>query len=474
MRVERFCVKAMLPVLVGAAIAGACGGSNEKHATACDEPGTSERCVCAGQASDGTRTCRADRTWTDCDCAAPYLDDGTGGAVGVGGALGGGGTVGTGGLMGSGGAVGVGGASSLGGAVGAGGFVGVGGSPGVGGAPGLGGAPGVGGAPGLGGALGVGGDGTGGDGTGGDPATGGSGGDESTCVPGVDTGDECTPAVDTAVCERSDRTCICDSDSLWTCTPIGQGGTGGAGGEGTGGEGTGGEGTGGEGTGGEGTGGDGTGGEDGTGGQSSDYCPTGEPCRILPLGDSITDGIGFSGGYRVELFSLSLQDSKDITFVGNLSNGPAMVDGVPFPQSHEGHSGWTIQQIDDIVPSPALDADPHIILLHIGTNDMYQTPAGAPDRLGVLIDGIIQDRPDALLVVSNIIPLPMAASEVDTYNATIPDIVQERADAGAHIIFVDQFTGFPESELGDGVHPNEAGYARMAGVWYDAISEYLP
>jgi lysophospholipase L1-like esterase len=44
---------------------------------------------------------------------------------------------------------------------------------------------------------------------------------------------------------------------------------------------------------------------------------------------------------------------------------------------------------------------------------------------------------------------------------------------GRHVILVDQFTGFPNSELDDGVHPNPAGYARMAGVWYRAISSYL-
>jgi hypothetical protein len=203
-------------------------------------------------------------------------------------------------------------------------------------------------------------------------------------------------------------------------------------------------------------------------------CPAdGNPCKILPLGDSITFGLGSSGGYRVELFQLSLDAGLDITFVGREMNGPAMVGGEPFPQSHEGYSGWTIQQIDDIVPMPALNPDPHIVLLHIGTNDMYQTPAGAPDRLGTLIDQILADLPDSLLVVSTIIPLPGGASAVDQYNAAVPGVVQERIDEGARIMLVDQFEGFPTSELGDGVHPNEAGYARMARVWFDAVEPYL-
>ena len=37
---------------------------------------------------------------------------------------------------------------------------------------------------------------------------------------------------------------------------------------------------------------------------------------------------------------------------------------------HEGHSGWTISQLSPLVPTPALDGKPNIILLHIGTNDI--------------------------------------------------------------------------------------------------------
>jgi hypothetical protein len=222
----------------------------------------------------------------------------------------------------------------------------------------------------------------------------------------------------------------------------------------------------------------GTAGKGGSGGGSGGTagfapCPAAGACKILPLGDSITDGLGYSGGYRVELFSLALADGHDITFVGGSMNGPQMVDGQPFPRAHEGHSGWTISQIDGIVPSPALTPDPHIILLHIGTNDMYQMPSGAPDRLETLIDAILMELPDSLLVVSNIIPFPQSAGTVDTYNDPIPGIVMERASAGKHILFVDQFEGFPASELGDGVHPNQAGYERMARKWYAAISDYL-
>jgi len=224
-------------------------------------------------------------------------------------------------------------------------------------------------------------------------------------------------------------------------------------------------------------GGDGVGGT-GTGGSANggfQPCPATGECKVLPLGDSITFGLGFDGGYRVELFHLANEDDHQITFTGTQSpNGPAMVDGKTFPKKHAGISGQTIAQIASRVPSPDMTEVPHIVLIHAGTNDMYQTPAGAPDRLGDLIDKAIAAAPDALIVVSNIIPFPSGAAATTTFNAAVPAQVQQRADEGAHIVFVDQFKDFPTSELGDGVHPNQAGYGRMAAKWYAAIEEYLP
>ncbi len=258
-------------------------------------------------------------------------------------------------------------------------------------------------------------------------------------------------------------------------------GAGGAAGQGAGGQGLGTGGTAGQGAGGAQAGEGGSGGSAagaaGDGGGSAvgfQPCPQTGPCKILPLGDSITFGLGFDGGYRVELFRLAQSDGHDVTFTGTQQpNGPGTVAGVPFPRNHAGISGETIEQIAARIPNPDLTEVPHIVLLHAGTNDMWAGANGADGRLGNLIDELITEAPDALIVVSNIIPFPMSAASVSSYNATIPGIVEERADAGAHVLFVDQFEGFPESELGDGVHPNEAGYARMAAKWYDAISGYL-
>ncbi|MES1185816.1 MAG: SGNH/GDSL hydrolase family protein [Myxococcales bacterium] len=207
-----------------------------------------------------------------------------------------------------------------------------------------------------------------------------------------------------------------------------------------------------------------------------DPCPATGDCKVLPLGDSITFGTPTNnGGYRVELFSKAVADNKHMTFVGSQMNGPAMVAGKPFPKNNEGYPGWTISQIDGIANNmKALKDAPHIVLLHIGTNDMVQGANGAPMRLGKLVDDIVAVLPSSLVAVSSIIPLSSGGSAVTTYNQAVPGIVQERANAGKHVIYVDQFKDFPTSELTDGVHPDDAkGYPRMGDVWYAAIKSYL-
>jgi lysophospholipase L1-like esterase len=85
-------------------------------------------------------------------------------------------------------------------------------------------------------------------------------------------------------------------------------------------------------------------------------------------------------------------------------------------------------------------------------------------------------------VVAQITPLGGAfpSNGVEEYNAVIPEIVAERANAGGHLILVDQFTriattpNFVTQLVPDNIHPNNAGYAIMAETWYEAIESYLP
>ncbi len=256
----------------------------------------------------------------------------------------------------------------------------------------------------------------------------------------------------------------------------------------TGGAATGGMATGGMATGGVATGGAATGGAATGGAGGFNPCPTnGEPCQILPFGDSITNGVASSdqGGYRSRLFSLALAANQDITFLGSESGGPNEVDGVAFPKNHEGHSGWTIDPnyspygsggISSLVPSPAFDTVPDIVLLMIGTNDVTADfgQDGMADRLDALLGKIVQAAPDALVVVAQLTPVSWNPQSLRDYNAQLPGIVDARAAQGEHIVLVDM-SQMPLSSLAsDSVHPNDQGYDFMADVWYSAISDLLP
>ncbi|HEY4969999.1 MAG TPA: GDSL-type esterase/lipase family protein [Steroidobacteraceae bacterium] len=219
-------------------------------------------------------------------------------------------------------------------------------------------------------------------------------------------------------------------------------------------------------------------------------CPTdGSVCKILPFGDSITEGAKSTdtAGYRTQLFKLVVAANQKVTFVGSLSRGPATVSGQTFPAHHEGHAGWTIDPgynpgyggISTLVPSPALSDGPHIVLLHIGTNDLLGAGAGSMStRLDALVEKIAQDAPSALIVLAQITPPGTTNSSATAaqmaYNSKIPGIIQAHAARGQHIMGVDM-SKMPLSDLTSGsVHPNDAGYAYMANIWYAGIKNLLP
>jgi lysophospholipase L1-like esterase len=212
----------------------------------------------------------------------------------------------------------------------------------------------------------------------------------------------------------------------------------------------------------------------GSGGGSGtfDPCPATGDCKIVPLGDSITFGTPQNnGGYRVGLFAKAVADNKHITFVGSASpNGPTMVAGMPFPRANEGFPGITTANLNSqhVKGGTALKDMPHIILLHIGTNNVAQANAFAD--LEKIVDDLVAMAPNSLLAVAAIIPFN---SSVPPYNKGIPAMVEKKAAAGKHVIFVDQNKDFPSNGLVDGVHPTVEAYAFMGEVWYAAIKQYL-
>jgi lysophospholipase L1-like esterase len=196
------------------------------------------------------------------------------------------------------------------------------------------------------------------------------------------------------------------------------------------------------------------------------------PVRIMPLGDSLTEGYPqMQGGYRVALWDELNSQGISSEFVGS------MTDGFEWSQPHhEGHSGWKIADLDQQVGIWLSTYQPDIVLLLIGTNDiLYGEFEGMPERYGTLIDHIFGVKPDTWLIVSRIPPIGETAlnTQVESFNAQLPDIVRMRAAEGRQISLVDLFAPFTWADLLDGVHFTDSAYPSVAAVWNTEIDTLL-
>lgn len=227
---------------------------------------------------------------------------------------------------------------------------------------------------------------------------------------------------------------------------------------------------------------------------------------IMPLGASITAGQSAQtpyngGGYRSGLYTSLANDGRyTVNYVGsdtNLkANNPTATNVLTTANQlrHEGHPGYTTGQVlNNLNASDGTSGNnggfwlkagngvnPDVITLNVGGNDfvLNNTDTGAISRLDSIVTQLATLRPNATIVVSNITYRTDVGGFVDTYyNALIPRLVYNHVAAGQHVQFLDlrnalnTSTSTTSGDLSsDGVHPNQRGYDKMAGAWYQAIA----
>jgi lysophospholipase L1-like esterase len=193
--------------------------------------------------------------------------------------------------------------------------------------------------------------------------------------------------------------------------------------------------------------------------------------RIMPLGDSITYGVGSptQDSYRNALYWRLNAVGVPVDYVGSMRSGNS-----PDPDN-EGHKRWTIAQIAEHIDDWLLTYQPDVILLHIGTNDMVQGIADAPEQLDALLDRIAADRPGIQVFVAKIVGLAdyldVGSQQQRTagYNQAVQRIV---AAKGPDFHLVDQST-VHGIDMFNREHPNDYGYLKMAWNWYVAMAKVL-
>ncbi|MFI2435943.1 SGNH/GDSL hydrolase family protein, partial [Streptomyces sp. NPDC018693] len=192
------------------------------------------------------------------------------------------------------------------------------------------------------------------------------------------------------------------------------------------------------------------------------------PLRVMPLGDSITWGVGSStgNGYRGPLWNRLAADGHPLDFVGTVRGG-SMSD-----PDNEGHSGYQINKIAALADASLTRYRPNVVTLHIGTNDLIGAsgPDAAIAELRALVDQITADVPDATVLVASLVVSTNSSEEQwrGTYNQAIPQIVRDAQAAGKRVAFVDM-SSLTTADLADPLHPNDAGYQKMADAFHRGV-----
>lgn len=196
------------------------------------------------------------------------------------------------------------------------------------------------------------------------------------------------------------------------------------------------------------------------------------PYKVMVMGDSIVDGLGYAGAFRVSLWErLVTQEGFFFDFVGSLSNGPASLGD----KHHEGHSGWRIRDLRSQVDTWMNNSKPDIVLLLIGSNDAEQNDdmANAPARLQDLIQRMCTVKPGIQVVVSTATPENGEPVDIPVFNSKIPAVVSALNANGCKTTMVDAFSLMSLSDLADGVHPNWTGHTKIANAFYPPLKAFL-
>ncbi|MEY3895251.1 MAG: hypothetical protein RLZZ214_770 [Verrucomicrobiota bacterium] len=204
------------------------------------------------------------------------------------------------------------------------------------------------------------------------------------------------------------------------------------------------------------------------------------PVRILPLGDSLTYGVAntsVQGGYRTRLHNLLTAADYNVDFVGTFTDDPNQ--GAP-DRDHQGLRGVRTDALQTSLPG-WLNAveDPDVVLLLIGTNDIWQNVPVSQVQTGLsaIIADIATRRPYAKIIVSSLpqrTDIPGYEALQVSYNAGIPGIVAQHVALGRQVSFVDMHAVLTPFDLSsDGVHPSTGGYEKMADAWAPEIAKVI-
>ncbi|MEQ3550678.1 GDSL-type esterase/lipase family protein [Pseudonocardia nematodicida] len=196
--------------------------------------------------------------------------------------------------------------------------------------------------------------------------------------------------------------------------------------------------------------------------------------RVMPLGASSTVGVGSTGtaGYRLPLWERLAADGVRLDYVGSRSSGP---DALP-DTDHEGRSGWTAGRMLPYVSGWVLAAEPDVVLLHAGTNDLIKgtSPETTADLLDRVLGQVFVAAPEAHVIMAGVwAPLPKKRAERARLGELLPGVAEKHRAAGHSVEYADVSGLIPVGLTVDGVHGTPAAYRSVAAMWAGRIEAWL-
>ncbi|KAI6753878.1 hypothetical protein HG530_013054 [Fusarium avenaceum] len=195
--------------------------------------------------------------------------------------------------------------------------------------------------------------------------------------------------------------------------------------------------------------------------------------RLMPLGGSVTYGVGSSdgNGYRKFLQDMLLINGYQVRFVGSRKSG-SMENN-----DNEGWRGYRLDQIAARARNSVATLGPDVFTINAGSNDClqdYQLDTFGK-RMGDTLDYLWQESPRSTIILSTLLvnANKQVNSRVVRVNSQIRDLIESKAAEKKRIVLADMYsTQGPElHDLVDGTHPHDAGYKKMAEIWFNAIQE---
>ncbi|MBV9864977.1 MAG: hypothetical protein JO316_06480 [Abitibacteriaceae bacterium] len=212
--------------------------------------------------------------------------------------------------------------------------------------------------------------------------------------------------------------------------------------------------------------------------------------RILPLGDSITQGGRADRPteltYRYPLYYKLKDAGYNVDFIGSMNKGlagdfvwPAR-NGVPFDLDHEGHYGWKTAQARDHLREwmQTYPAPPDIVLIHLGTNDQGEKDFGQAiiQPLKDMIGMLREKNPHVVVLVGHLNFNGGAALQI---RPLVEQMAKDLSTVQSPVVTVHHYQGWHEkpdeagSDTFDWAHPNPQGQQKMAEKWFAAMQPYL-